>query len=97
MIDAGDVHLADLDEERRRQVLVVSNRQFHQLSGRVLVAPQLLGDRDEVPFPWRVDVDGALFAVDLMRSMPTERLRDRTGRASAEAMRAVRRAIVNIT
>jgi mRNA-degrading endonuclease toxin of MazEF toxin-antitoxin module len=42
-------------------------------------------------------VDGALFAVDLMRSMPTERLLDRTGRASAEAMRAVRRAIVNIT
>ena len=97
MIDAGDVHLADLNEERRRQVLVVSNRRFHQLSGRVLVAPETLGDPDVVPFPWRVEVDGAVFAVDLMRSMATERLLDRTGRAPAEAMRAVRRAIVNIT
>ena len=43
MTDAGDIHLADLNEECRRHVLVVSNRRFNRLSGRVLVAPELRG------------------------------------------------------
>ena len=97
MTDAGDVHLADLNEERRRQVLVVSNRRFNQISDRVLVAPELTGDRDAVPFPWRVEVDGAVFAVDLLRSLPADRLLDRTARAPATVMRAVRQAILNLT
>ena len=50
MIEAGDVHLADLNEERRRHVLVVSNGRFNRLSGRALVAPEITGDPDEVPF-----------------------------------------------
>ncbi len=97
MTDAGDIHLADLNEERRRHVLVVSNRRFHQLSDRVLVAPELRGDPDDVAFPWRVEVDGRVFAVDLLRSLPAVRLLDRTDRAPAATMAAVRRAVHAIT
>lgn len=97
MIDAGDIHLADLHEERRRRVLVISNRRFHQTSGRVIVAPELFGEADEVPFPWRVQVGDIVFAVDLVRSLPTTRLLRRTNRAPASAMTLVRRALLNIT
>jgi len=97
MIEAGDIHLADLNEERRRQVLVVSNLRFNRLSGRVLVAPEILGGADVVPFPWRVEVAEAVFAVDLLRGLPADRLRERTGRAPGPAMDAVRRALINIT
>lgn len=97
MTDAGNVHLADLNEERRRHVLVVSNRRFNELSGRVLVAPEVAGDPDEVPFPWRVEVAGAVFAVDLLRSLSADRLLDRTALAPAPAMAAVRRALLHIT
>jgi mRNA-degrading endonuclease toxin of MazEF toxin-antitoxin module len=97
MTESGGVHLADLNEERQCRVLVVSNRRFNQISGRVLVAPEITGDPDEVPFPWRVEVEDAVFAVDLLRSLPAERLLERTSRASATAMHAVRRALRNIT
>ena len=97
MIDAGDIHLADLHEERRRRVLVISNGRFHAASGRVLVAPEVVGDADEVLSPWRVQVDGAIFAVDLVRSLPVERLLERIDRAPATAVALVRRALRNIT
>ena len=93
MTDAGDIHLADLNEECRRHVLVVSNRRFNRLSGRVLVAPELRGEPDDVAFPWRVEVDGTVYAVDLLRSLPADRLLDRTDRAPAATMAAVRRAV----
>jgi mRNA-degrading endonuclease toxin of MazEF toxin-antitoxin module len=97
VIDAGDIHLADLNEEHRRRVLVISNDRFHRASGRVLVAPEIYGPPDEVPFPWRVQVDTAVYAVDLARSLPVDRLLDRTDRAPSAAMSAVRRALLNIT
>lgn len=97
MINAGDIHLADLSEERRRRVLVISNDRFNSASGRALVAPELLGVADEVPFPWRVRVDDAVYALDLARSLPADRLLDRTDRAPADAMALVRRALLHIT
>lgn len=97
MIEAGDIHLADLHESRRRQVLVVSNVRFIRLSGRVLVAPEILGGPDAVPFPWRVEVAEAVFAVDLLSGLPADRLLERTGQAPGAAMDAVRRALLNIT
>ena len=97
MTDAGDIHLADLNEERRRRVLVISNSRFQRVSGRVLVAPEIMGEPDEVPFPWRVQVDDAVYAVDLVRSLPVVRLLARTDRAPSTAMAAVRRALLNIT
>lgn len=97
MIDAGDIHLADLHEERRRHVLVISSRRFHELSGRVLVAPELFSAPDEIAFPWRVQIGDATFAIDLVRSLPATRLLERTDRAPTVAMTLVRRALLNIT
>jgi mRNA-degrading endonuclease toxin of MazEF toxin-antitoxin module len=97
MIEAGEIHLADLNEERRRRVLVVSTERFHRFSERVLVAPEVFGEPDEVPFPWRIQVEDGVYAVDLMRSLPIDRLLDTTGRASATTMATVRRALLNIT
>lgn len=96
-MDAGDIHLADLNEERRRPVLVLSNRRFHHLSGRAVVAPGIATDPDEVPFPWRIPVDDVVYAVDLVRSIPIERLLDRTDRAPAPAVEAAWRALRAIT
>ena len=97
MINAGDIHLADLNDEKRHRVLVVSVARFAAVSRRVLVAPHVPGDPDEVPFPWRVEVDGAVYAIDLLRSVSRDRLLKRVGRAPADAMVLVRRAVRNIT
>ena len=97
MIQPGDIHLADLNDERRRRVLVVSNSRFHRASERVLVAPEILGPADRVPFPWRVQVDGAVYAVDLLRILPTARLRERTDCAPADAVTSIRRVLSSIT
>jgi mRNA-degrading endonuclease toxin of MazEF toxin-antitoxin module len=97
VINAGDIHLADLNEERRRRVLVISNDRFHRVAGRALVAPEIIGEPDEVPFPWRVQIDNGVYAIDLMRSLSVDRLLDRVDRAPAVAMAVVRRALLNIT
>jgi len=97
MIHAGDIHLADLHEEVRRRVLVLSNVRFNTVANRVLVAPEILGPPDPVPFPWRIDVDGATFAIDLARNLPIGRLLERIDRAPAAAMTNARRALLNIT
>ena len=97
MIDSGDIHLADLNEQRRRRVLVISNGRFHRVASRAPVAPEIIGEPDEVPFPWRVQIDDAVYAVDLMRNLATDRLLDRLDRAPAAAMAEVRRALLNIS
>lgn len=97
MIEAGDVHLADLNEEIRRRVLVVSVSRFHRLSDRAIVVPEVIGVGDEVSDPWRVTVGEAVFAVDLVRSIPAARLLDRVDRAPAPAMTEVRRALRSLT
>ena len=97
MIVAGDIHLADLIDETRRRVLVVSNDRFTAMAQRVLIAPEVASEIGEVAFPWRVDVNGVTFAIDLLRSVPVDRLLDRVDRASTMAMAQVRRAVVAIT
>lgn len=91
MIEAGDIHLADVGQEQRRHVLVVSNNRFHRLSGRAIVAPALPGEPDEVPFPWRIEAEGMVFAVDLLRSIPVERVLEPVGRVSPGVAAAVQR------
>jgi mRNA-degrading endonuclease toxin of MazEF toxin-antitoxin module len=93
MIHAGDIHLADLRDERRWVVLVLSNDRFHRMSERVLVAPGIDVDDDEVLPPWNIRVDGDVFALDLLRSIPTARLLRRTGRASSVDLERARRAL----
>lgn len=97
MIQAGDVHLADLRDEQRWVVLVVSNDRFHRASDRVLVAPGVDIDHDEVVPPWLVRVEDQAFALHLMRSIPSSRLLERVGRASSVDVQRARRAIRQIT
>jgi mRNA-degrading endonuclease toxin of MazEF toxin-antitoxin module len=85
-MEPGDICLADLNEERRRHVLVLSVGRFERVSERVIVAPQVFEQPEEVPLPWRIEVDGMVFAVDLLRSMPLTRVLDRVGRAPQSAM-----------
>ena len=49
MIQPGDIYLADLNEEVRRRVLVVSNARFANASGRAVVIPEIVGPIEEVP------------------------------------------------
>lgn len=96
MIEAGDIHLADLNQERRLPVLVVSSGKFTHLSGRAIVAPATPGEPDDVPFPWRIEAEGYVFAIDLVRSIPAERLLDRVGRATPTAAASVQRVLRHI-
>ena len=91
MIEAGDIHLADVNQEQRLRVLVVSSSKFTRLSGRVIVAPAVPGEPDEVPFPWRVDAEGHVFAIDLLRSIPADRLLQRVGRVTPNVAASVQR------
>lgn len=93
MIDGGEIAVADLGGERRHRVLVLSNRNFHRLAERALVAPEYDGPLDAVADPWRVDADGAVFAVDLVRSLPIERLLDVVGCATVVEARRAQRAL----
>jgi len=97
VIEAGDIYLADSNEDRRLRVLVVSNERFHRLAGRVLVAPELALLPGDVTFPWRVTVDDTTFAVDLLRSVPAERLLERVDRAPAGVVKQVEQVLRHIT
>ncbi len=93
----GDIYLADLNEEIRRRVLIASNSRFNRTAGRAVVIPEIFGEPDAVPFPWRVTVDDATFAVDLLRTIPVERLLQRIGQVPHPAMIQIRRAITHVT
>jgi mRNA-degrading endonuclease toxin of MazEF toxin-antitoxin module len=80
-VDRGDIFIADLGMERRRRVLVVSPAEFNRVAGVVVVAGELAVPADATPFPWRIDVDDAVFALDLLRTIEPRRLVERTGRA----------------
>ncbi len=95
-MEAGGIYLADLNQEISVKVLVTSTADFARFANRVFVAPEVPGADGEVLDPWRVESDDTGFAVDLLRSLPADRLRKRTGRASALAIEQVRRAIVHI-
>lgn len=97
MIAVGDIQLADLSHEQRIAVLVVSTDRFTRMSGRAIVAPAIAGDPDEVPFPWRIEAEGHVFAIDLLRSISADRLLERVGRVSPTVAASVRRVIQHIT
>ena len=97
MIDAGDIHLADINQEQRRLVLIVSNKRFNVLSGRAIVAPEYVGPQPEIVVPRRVDVGGTTFPVDRLMTVSLDPLLDRTDRASAASMATARQAALQIT
>jgi mRNA-degrading endonuclease toxin of MazEF toxin-antitoxin module len=91
MIESGDIHLADLHQQHRIPVLVMSAGKFTRLSGRAIVAPAVPGEPDNVPFPWRIEAEGHVFAIDLLRSIPTDRLLERVGRVTPAVAASVQR------
>lgn len=93
MIDQGEIVIADLNLEVRVPVLVLSNRRFHQLTGRALVAPK----EQMEPFPWRIEHNGSFYAVDLARTIAVDNLGDVTAIASAGAQSQATRALRFIT
>lgn len=96
MIEAGEIHLADLNQEARIPVLVLSSSKFTRLSGRAIVAPAIPGEPDEVPFPWRIEAEGHVFAIDLLRSFPTDRLLERVGRVTPTVAASTQRVMRHI-
>ena len=97
MTDIGEVWLADMNEECRRRVLIVSVARFNRVAARVVVVPEIDGGPDEVPFPWRIeDDDGTVYAIDFVRAIPAERLLERVGQASSTTSGQVRRAVRTI-
>lgn len=96
-MDVGDVYHADLNEERRRRVVVVSSARFIRLSGRAVIVPEAHGPPDDVLDPWRISVDGTVYAVDHVRSVPASRLLERVDRVPVGAVSGIRRALRAIT
>lgn len=87
MIDAGDVHLADVGvETRRRVVVVVSNARFHRVTGRAVVAPVVPTDPLDLDDPFFVVTGSEAVHVASVRSTPIERLLERTDRLAAATM-----------
>lgn len=76
---------------------MLSNDRFHRMSERVLVAPAVDVDDDEVLPPWYIRMDGDVFALDLLRSISVARLLKRTGRASSVDRERARRALRLVT
>jgi hypothetical protein len=68
----------------------------HEPDDRV-VAGELAVPVDGTPYPWRIQVGDAVFALDLLRTIEPRRLPDRAGRAGNDTVAAVRRALGHIT
>ncbi len=97
MIEPGDIRLADLRDEERRAVLVVSNDRFHRAGSRALIAPAVPFDPDREQFPWRIVVGDRVFAIDLLRSIGAESLLERLATAPPAQLALARRALQAIT
>ena len=93
MADTGDIYLADVNDEVRRRVLVVSNSRFHDLAGRAYVLPTA----SPRPFPWRIEHDDHVYAADLLQTISTDRLLELSGRASQRVIHQARAAIRHIS
>ena len=91
--EAGDIYLADLNDEQRGCVLVVSTARFHDLSGRAIVVPA----SHQRPFPWRIEHRDDTFAIDLLQTISIDRLLEKVGTAPDEIRRRAQQTIRLIT
>ncbi len=88
----GEIWTADGGQESRNQVFVISDSRFHRLAERAVVAPVIVVPVD-ARRPWHVGVDGdRVAAVNLLATVPTDRLLERVAPADAEALSTARRA-----
>lgn len=93
MPDAGDIYLADVNDEIRRQVLVISNSRFHDLAERAFVLPSA----PPRPYPWRIQHGDQTYAVDLLQTLSTDRLLEFVERVPQSVIRQARQAIRHIS
>ena len=92
---AGEIWLTDRGDVQRRQVFVVSDERFHRLSERAVVAP-VLDAMPAAPRPWHIPLGDRAIAVNLLASVPVDRLLERVDRGGFETLRRVRRAVREI-
>ena len=95
-MDQGQIWLADLREDERRRVVVMSAEPFHRLADRVWVVPELVGGEHD-DLPWRLVIDDRVYAVDHLRSVPVSSLLERVGTVPAPELARARRALLAIT
>lgn len=62
-----------------------------------MIVPELGGPVDDVADPWRITIDGRVFGIDHLASLSVDRILGRVDRAPADAVFAVRRALLAIT
>ncbi len=96
-MDPGSVYVADVGQERRIRVVVLSNGRYNRHAARVVVVPQFDGPPDGVPSPWRVSDGDRVYAVDFVLSLATERLLEVDGHVSASTLRRLRDVLLRIT
>ena len=91
----GEVWIADLGEEIRRRVLVLSDARLHQIANRAVVAPMSTKVPDSAP--WFVDAGDDEYAnVHLIRSVPVARLLERARVIDHRAMVEIRSVITHL-
>jgi len=91
----GEVWIADLGEEIRRRVLVLSDARLHQIANRAVVAPMSTKVPDSAP--WFVDAGDDEYAnVHLIRSIPVARLLERARVIDHRAMVEIRSVITHL-
>lgn len=91
----GEVWIADLGEEIRRRVLVLSDARLHQIANRAVVAPMSTKVPDSAP--WFVDAGDDEYAnVHLIRSLPVARLLERARVIDHRAMVEIRSVLTHL-
>lgn len=94
---AGDIWIADRGGEVRHEVVVLSDRRFHQLAERAIIAPVDPTPATERP-PWYIDLaDGRSAALHLVGSIPVARLLERVDWIGDDALRRAQRALRAMT
>eukprot|EP01041_Mallomonas_annulata_P032916 gene32916-biopygen25219 len=92
MPSPGEIWTADSGHETRNQVFVISDARFHRLAERAVVAP-VIDVPVEARRPWHIGVDpDRVAAVNLLATVPIDRLLERVAPADAEALSVARRA-----
>ena len=95
-VSAGELWLADRGDETRRVVFIISDARFHRLAERALIAP-VLDAAPATPRPWHIILGGRAIAANLLGTIPVDQLLERVDRAGFDTLRAVRRAVREIT
>lgn len=74
IFEPGSVWVADLGDETRTSVMVLSQSRFNRIGTTVVVAPAVVGELARTPPTWIDGGSGTLYAVEHMVATPAERL-----------------------